>query len=167
MSEHPAVYPGAMGDPGDLRILHLATWGKRFLAFLIDILIVAFAQMVLLLPLTPFLGDGGLGEAVSLSTGSIVAFLYFWLFTGLNAGRTPGKMALRLETLNEVGGPPTMGQAAVDALGKTVFLLLDVLVGLFVGRHRRQRFSQSLVDLVVVRREPQVEQAGSVRFVKT
>lgn len=166
-----AMATGAPGYPLEPKVLHLAGLGRRFLAFLIDILLLAVVQFSIMIPFFPLLAvneDSPIGM-VPTTLGSIASFLYFWLFTGLNAGRTPGKLVLHLETVTEYGGPPTLGQAAVDALGKTyTFLLIDVLVGLFVGRPRRQRFSQKLAGLVVVRREPEVEQAaGNVRFVKT
>lgn len=164
----PSGAPSVPASPGDLKVLHLASWGRRFLAFLVDSLILGAAGWTFAMPFLQVGPEGqvtGVPPALGL-LGVLASFTYFWLFTAYNDGRTPGKMATGIQTVNDLGGPPTLGQAAGDAAGKALFLLIDLVIGLFVGRERRQRLTQKLVGLAVVRREAPVEQPGGVRFVK-
>ncbi|HWG90646.1 MAG TPA: RDD family protein [Candidatus Thermoplasmatota archaeon] len=158
----PPKAPGYPTAPSDVRVLHVAGWGRRVLAYLIDILLITVVNVLVVLPLA-----AGIPEGLAWLVTGFTGFLYFWLLTAFADGRTLGKMATRLETVTELGGPPTVGQAALDAAGKAYLLIPDLLIGLFVGRERRQRLTQKMTGLAVVVRDEAVESQGSVRFSKT
>jgi uncharacterized RDD family membrane protein YckC len=76
-----------------------ADFGKRFLALLIDVVIVTVAG---------FSFRRGLG-------GSVVGFLYNWLMVAFNDGRTLGKMALGIRVARPDGSSVDLGTAAARA----------------------------------------------------
>lgn len=60
--------------------------------------------------------------------GTILVWLYFWLFTGLT-GQTLGKMVVGVKVVDAKGDRPTIGIAALrEILGKTLSV-----IALFIG----------------------------------
>ena len=124
----PAPASG-IGAPADL--------GTRFLARLIDHILLGIVNFVIIVPLiiaAAFTGVGnGMNPFGGFSAGSLVAAIvtaaitigYFALMES-NLGQTVGKMLLNLKTVGPDGGKPTMEQAfkrnAWYALGIVPFL---------------------------------------------
>jgi len=115
----------------------VAGLGSRFLAYLIDVLvIVAIGGAILIVTsfftiltvgTAPFVGSAVLATA-------IIAFFflqwgYFVLWEALRDGRTPGKRALGLRTIGERGVRITLAQSTI----RNVFRALDGLPSLQVG----------------------------------
>lgn len=121
--------PSGVGAPADL--------GTRFLARLIDHILLGIVNFVIIVPLivaTAFTGVGnGLNMFGGFSAGSLVAAIvtaaitigYFTLMES-NSGQTVGKMLIGLKTVGPDGNKPTMEQAmkrnAWYALGIVPFL---------------------------------------------
>lgn len=137
--------------------LKLAFWGERFLAWLIDSIIIGIVVGLLSL-LTwfatqpfPFLPRWTTWiPFFNFSVSGIIYFLYWMLMDGAY-GQSLGKMIMRLKVVRLDGKPVSMGQAAVESVGKAFFLPLDFLIGLFLYPKRRQRVFNSLSETVVVR----------------
>jgi uncharacterized RDD family membrane protein YckC len=113
-----------------------ASDGDRFVAFVIDsILFGLVGKLFGLMFGLPFFLIGNVSFNFDLVvdnwTVALAAFLYFILFEALNKGQTPGKMALKIKTVDsETLGTITPAQAAINAFGKAVFLGLDIIIGL-------------------------------------
>jgi len=113
-----------------------ASDGDRFVAFIIDSILFGLAGKLFGLMFgLPFLLIGNMSFDFSLVvdnwTVALAAFLYFILFEALNKGQTPGKMALKIKTVDsETLSAITPAQAAINAFGKAVFLGLDIIIGL-------------------------------------
>ncbi|MFB3889096.1 MAG: RDD family protein [Candidatus Bathyarchaeia archaeon] len=139
-------------EPG----LKLATWGERFVAWLIDIAIIDFSLFTIGLVLfvgRPFslLNDGGWWSAVfNFRLSGLVFFLYWALMDGVY-GRSIGKMVMRLRVTKLNGSQPTFGQAALESVGKAFILPLDVLIGWGLFPKRKQRVFNQLSATIVVR----------------
>ena len=89
----------------------------RFLAYIIDGMIIGAIRKIILLPLgiaiidRPFASPwffAHIGEAWAASFAvGLAYFVFFWV----QYGATPGKMILKLKVVNPIGGPLTVGQA--------------------------------------------------------
>lgn len=132
MSTPPMSTPApasGVGAPGDL--------GTRFLARLIDHILLGIVNFVIIVPLiiaAAFTGVGnGMNPFGGFSVGSLIAAIvtaaitigYFALMEA-NTGQTVGKMLIGLKTVGPDGNKPTMEQAlkrnAWYALGIVPFL---------------------------------------------
>ncbi|MGI8607873.1 MAG: RDD family protein [Candidatus Dormibacteria bacterium] len=130
----------------------LAGLGSRFLAQLLDLLILAVAVAVL--------GFGSL--AMGGTTGLLVIVLgsfilvngYFLFFEGLWSGQTPGKRVARLRVVGGSGQPITFEQALTRNLVRNLdFLPIGYgvgLIALFAHGHGK-RLGDLAADTVVVR----------------
>ena len=110
----PTPAPPGVGAPADL--------GTRFLARLIDHILLGIVIFVIIVPVivaTAFTGAGnGLNMFGEFSAGSLVASIvtaaltigYFTLMEA-NTGQTVGKMLIGLKTVGPDGNKPTMEQA--------------------------------------------------------
>lgn len=157
----------------------IASTGLRFVALIIDLVVIAILQgLVNLIAFQSWTGypvpmpdfsdplnfdwtavDWGAisrASAINSLVGFLVTYLYF-LGTAAGLGRTAGKAALRLRTVNEETYESLrVGEAAVFALGKANFLLflLDAGIG-FLTRpndgQNRIRLLQRAAHALVVR----------------
>ena len=131
--------------------------GDRLVAFIIDA--IAFQMVTSLFGLI-FSRNWvfGLGTSWTDSLPSILfGFLYFFLFEAYNHGQTLGKMAMKLQTVDDhTFQEPTPSQAAEHSIGKNIALFLDLFIGLIVREEKRslqeknqvrftQRFSHTSV----------------------
>ena len=139
----------------------LASWGERFVAWLIDAIIVTVVMGII----TAIIGIIGFFSGFSftsifnfinwlpaISVNGIVIFFY-WMFMEASNGQSIGKMVMRIKVTRVDGSPINMGQAAIESIGKAFFpiLVLDCLIGWLVYPKNRQRLFNYLSQTVVVK----------------
>jgi uncharacterized RDD family membrane protein YckC len=97
-------------------------FGVRFGAWIIDIIMISIIGAVIrtVLSVVPqeleLVFGWGLVESFLLCL-----WIYFWLFTGLNKGRTLGKMLVGIKVVKAHGEAPGLGYAALrEVVGKTI-----------------------------------------------
>ncbi len=126
----------------------------RFGAWVIDL--VAIVATYIALPILSLFGsfapdflDFGF---LFLWLFTLLPWLYYWLFTGLN-GQTPGKMLIGIKVVDEQGNVPGLGRAALrEIVGKTVSTIPFFLGFLWIGLDRRkQGWHDKLARTSVVR----------------
>jgi len=136
----------------------LADWGDRFVAWLIDFIIVEafiFIPETLLKwitwpiymwlpPLPRWMPFAGLGLR------DVTFFLYWMLMEGIY-GQSIGKMVMKAKVTRLDGSPVDLGQAAIESLGKAFVLPIDVLVGLIFFQEKRQRLFSYISNTIVVK----------------
>jgi uncharacterized RDD family membrane protein YckC len=145
-----AVAPAAQIEPG----LKLALWWERFVAWLIDVVLIGA-----ILGALTILG----GQSLSLIPGwpdwlpffsfnlnGVVLFLYWMLLEGVY-GQSLGKWVMRIKVTRLDGGPVDMGRAALESLGKAFLLLLDCLLGWILYPRRRQRIFNYISETIVIK----------------
>ncbi|MGA2570439.1 MAG: RDD family protein [Terracidiphilus sp.] len=139
----------------------LAGIGSRFIAILVDTLILGAAFFVLillavmLLPALHFLGDASANwlAGVFLLVVFLLQWGYFALFEAFGNGRTPGKRVARIRVIHQSG----RGITFVEALGRNLVRFVDYLpsfyaigvVAIFVTR-RHQRLGDLAAGTLVV-----------------
>jgi uncharacterized RDD family membrane protein YckC len=134
-----------------------AFWGERFVAWLIDVVILnlILAIVGLILFWSPFAllsGGGGWWWVTFLNLGaSGVVFFLYWTFTEGAFGQSLGKMVMRLKVTRLDGKPASVAQAAVESVGKAFLLPLDLLLGWALWPRRRQRVFNYLSETIVIR----------------
>jgi uncharacterized RDD family membrane protein YckC len=149
-----AVAPAASAD-----VLKLATWGERFVAWLIDVVIIGAIAAVI----GGIAGLAGMATSVHLLQGaptwvpfvnpglSEVFYFLYWLILEGSYGRSFGKMVMRLKVTRMDGSSMTMVQSAIQSVGKAFIVWLDVLLGWFLFSKKRQRVFNYLSGTIVVR----------------
>ena len=137
----------------------LANWGRRFIAWVIDYLIInvmlAYVRLedveselipAFLMPRLP-------GFDISVwSPLSILAFFLYWTLCEWYFGRSIGQLLLNLRLADEKGGHASLKSAALQSVGKSLLLPLDCLIGWVYRpcRPLRQRFFNRLSRTIVI-----------------
>lgn len=137
--------------------LRLAFWGERFLAWLVDIVVLG----IIMAPISVFVWLGSPGFVVvprlpfwipfvNFGFSNVVYFLYWMLMEGIY-GRSLGKMLMRLKITTLDGKPIDMAQAALESVGKAFLLPLDLILGWILHPKKRQRMFNNLSGTIVLR----------------
>ena len=131
--------------------LVLAGWGTRFLAWLIDVIILG----VILTPVNSIglnlIPNASWFPLANFGLGNIVHLLYWTLMEGY-MGQSVGKIALGIKVTNMKGGKPTIAEAAIESFGKAFLLPIDLIVGWILYPKTRQRLFTYLSRTIVVRK---------------
>ncbi len=147
-----APAPAAPSQPAGLK---LALWGERFIAWLIDVIIIGvvvgtLGLFSLLAGVTWWSGWPGWLPFFNLNVGSVLYFLY-WLFMDGAYGQSFGKMIIRLKITRLDGSQIGMGKAALESVGKAFLLPLDCLLGWILYPKRRQRIFNYISETIVIK----------------
>ncbi len=135
----------------------LAFWGERFIAWLIDVIIIGI--FVAALGLFAWFASGNFMwwsgwptwvPFFNFNIGGVIYFLYWLIMDGLY-GQSLGKMIMHLRITHLDGRKVDMGHAALESIGKAFFLPLDILLGWIFYPKRRQRIFNYLSETIVVR----------------
>jgi uncharacterized RDD family membrane protein YckC len=124
----------------------LSSWGDRFWAWLIDVLLMAILWHGILKVLRV--------DAFSLDGIFLLSALLFIYWTALEGyrGQSFGKMFLNIVVTGPLGENIRFRDAAVEAFGKAFLLPIDCLICWFVLREKRQRLFNKISDTVVINR---------------
>jgi uncharacterized RDD family membrane protein YckC len=145
---------GAALQPSQLQ---LANWGERFVAWLIDFIIIGVTVGLLrLLAWAAWPGYVWIPGIpswfpfVDFGLGNVIYFLYWMLMEG-TYGQSIGKILVRIKLTGLNGQRAGIGRAAIESIGKAYLLPLDVILGLILYPRRRQRLFNYLAGTIVVR----------------
>ena len=137
-----------IAKPSGEGYIELATWTQRFIALIIDGIILGIVLGVLNLPGYQMIQ----GINVKFGIDNVLEFLYF-MFLDHYYGQSIGKKVMNLRITKEGGAPLSLVDAAIEAFGKVFLLPLDFLIGYFMYRDKNQRLFNYLSDTVVIREE--------------
>ncbi len=142
-----------MSDSDSSTEIILAKWTDRFLAWLIDFLIVSIISTSIIFASFGTMGFGEnrfWTENMQYVPTSILFFVY-WTILEYKTGQTIGKKILNLKTINMQGGKPKLKGVMISSLGKAFFLPLDVLFGWILTNEKCQRIFNKLGEILVVK----------------
>lgn len=128
--------------------IELATWTQRFIALVIDGLVLGVVLAVINLPGYQVIG----GVNIKFGIDNVLQFLYY-MFMDQYYGQSIGKKVMNLRITKVGGAPLSMVDAAIESFGKVFLLPLDFLVGFFFYKEKNQRLFNYLSDTVVIREE--------------
>jgi len=151
MSEAPNPTP----QPTEIA---LASWGERFVAWLIDFVIVSVVLNAIFAAIAFPIWVSGMpdtwfnrGEwALSWSASSLVFFAY-WIYFETTTGQSLGKMALRIKTTDLAGNKVDAKSAAIESFGKAFLLPIDVVLGWIFTNDKRQRLFSRAGETIVIK----------------
>jgi uncharacterized RDD family membrane protein YckC len=155
----------------------LAGFGSRFLAALVDHLLLLFTFMMLwglataLLALFPALAQRELAALFVLASASTFLYLgYFVAFEMLANGQTPGKRQAGLRVIRDDGTPVGL----TESLLRNLLRLVDVLPGYYglgilsiLLSRRGKRLGDFVAGTVVVKERPTTAPAQAVPCVRS
>ncbi len=124
-----------------------ASFGRRFLAYSVDGLILSIASMFLSVPLS--MGNSALLAWVPGIILNLAYFTYFWV---KQDGQTLGNRLLAIKVVKEAGGKISLGDSVLRYLGYMLsgaVLLLGFLWALWDGK--KQGWHDKIARTVVVR----------------
>ena len=131
----------------------LAKWTDRFLAWLIDFIIISIISTSIVfavLGTIDFDEDAILAESTQYIPTSLLFFAY-WTILEYKTGQTIGKKILNLKVTNISGDRPSLKGVIIGSFGKAFLLPIDVLLGWILTNEKRQRVFNKLGDTLVVK----------------
>ncbi len=143
--------------PAMEKVINLAGWGDRILAYIIDIIlagiVLGLLRAIILLPSYFVGGTVGIPNYIPWTNwgfDNLFWFAYFF-FMDLTYGQSIGKMVMRISITNLDGDHIDMTQAAIEAFGKAFLLPLDVILGWIFTNQKNQRIFTFLAKTIVVK----------------
>jgi uncharacterized RDD family membrane protein YckC len=140
-----------------MEALQKTSWGWRFAAWLIDVIIVNVVLGVLGMIAAPILIPWSMNmpfdiDPVGWAINSI-AFLAYWTYMEGRTGQSIGKVVMEIRVTGSSGERINYERAFVESFGKSFLLLLvfDLIIGILAMEHSKQRVFNRLSDTIVVR----------------
>ena len=145
----------------------LASWIDRFIAWLIDFIIVSIGLGILFAVISlpfwiafPHWFDGS--TYMTMDSRNIVApwlpyiissivFMAYWIYFESTSGQSLGKRVLHVRTTDLDGKSIDLKTAAIESIGKAFLLPIDVLLGWIFTNDNRQRIFNRVSDSIVVK----------------
>lgn len=140
------------GEPLKGVKLRLASWGERFIAWLIDMIILGIL-------LGPWITLPGIVWGpqflrwvpfVDFGTRNVIHFVYWTFMEGIY-GQSVGKMVMKIKVTQLNGRPTDIVHALIESLGKAFLLPIDCIIGWIVYPKRNQRLFNYISETVVVK----------------
>ena len=151
---HPPA-AGAPSQPAVASGVVLAYWWERFLAYFIDAIIISVVATIInfVTGLALSAISGWPTWIPFLNLNGVLLFLYWMLMEGSRSqhGQSFGKMIMRIKVVKIDGAALTMGDAAIESVGKAFLLPIDLLIGWILHPRRRQRIFNYITRTVVVK----------------
>jgi uncharacterized RDD family membrane protein YckC len=152
-----------MNDSSPVPEIIIAKWTDRFLAWLIDFIIISGISTAVIFASFgtidyEFEGDVFWAENTQYIPTSILFFSY-WAILEYKTGQTIGKKILNLKITNINGGKPNLKGIMISSFGKSFLLPVDVILGWVLTNEKRQRIFNKLGDTLIVKiRESEVSE---------
>ena len=133
----------------------LAKWTDRFVAWLIDFIIISVISTVIIFTLFgtiyyEFEGEEFWAESTQYFPTSSIFFVY-WVILEYKTGQTIGKKIMNLKIIHVSGSRVSLKGSLISSFGKSFLLPIDVILGWILTNEKRQRVFNKLGDTVVVK----------------
>ncbi len=158
-----------MRDSGISSKIIIAKWTDRYLAWLIDFIIVSIISTSIIFTSFgtmdyEFEKDVFWAESAQYIPTSILFFVY-WTILEYKTGQTIGKKILNLKVVNINGKKPDLKGIMISSFGKSFLLPIDVILGWFLTNAKRQRVFNKLGDTLIVKIK-ESDDIADVRYTK-
>ena len=145
----------------------LAKWKDRFLAWLIDFIIISIISTSIILASFGTIDyefeDTFWDENIMYLPTSIMFFVY-WTILEYKTGQSIGKKILNLRVTDINGKTPNLKGVLISSFGKSFLLPIDVILGWFLTNEKRQRVFNKLGDTLIVKiQDP--EDTSDIKYV--
>lgn len=141
----------------------LAKWSHRFLAWLIDIVLVSivvhlvsfvfFGTSILMIGAKnqSFDFDSHFFYFIGFGLLENTVHLFYWALLEKKSGQSIGKMILKIKTTDLDGNNISFQDSIVQSFGKTFLLPIDVIGGWILTNKNRQRLFNKISDTIVIK----------------
>jgi uncharacterized RDD family membrane protein YckC len=160
------------GDDNHPVEIILAGWVDRFLAWLIDYIIISIGLGILFVLLAiPFWfcfysNDMALEhknfEPFHYLLSSL-AFFGYWTYFDHTSGQSIGKRLLNIKTTDMSGKRVDTKSAALESFGKSFLLPIDVILGWLFTNNKRQRIFNKISSTIVIKLGPREELSENIK----
>jgi len=131
----------------------LAKWKDRFLAWLVDFIIISMIStsiffisfLYLGYNFENFISDDGMYIPTS------VMFLAYWIILEYKTGQTIGKKMFNLKIVNNLGKRPSLIGVIISSFGKSFILPIDIILGWIITNEKRQRICNKLGNTLIIK----------------
>lgn len=176
-SSNNGTPPAAKTGREDNRPLEviLASWTDRFVAWLIDFIIVSIGLGILfaLLAIPFWFSYYSNGMALAHKNFepfhyllSSLAFFGYWTYFEHTSGQSIGKRLLNIKTTDMSGRSVDTKSAALESFGKSFLLPIDVILGWLFTNNKRQRIFNKISNTIVIKLRPREEQTENIKYRK-
>jgi uncharacterized RDD family membrane protein YckC len=166
------------GERKEPREIILASWGDRFLAWIVDFILVSIALAVLFaaiaIPIWFFYyEDDNMTAARAYQNVqplhyiiSSAAFFGYWTYFEYTSGQSIGKRLLKIKTVDLSGNRIDIKSAAIESFGKAFLLPIDVILGWIFTNNKRQRIFSRISNTIVIKlKNPQLA-PNNIKYTK-
>jgi uncharacterized RDD family membrane protein YckC len=171
----PGTPEGGRGNSTPVEII-LANWTDRFVAWLIDFIIVSTGLAILFALIAfPFwfmhygndmTVDYGNIRPIHYLSSSLVFFAY-WTYFESTSGQSVGKRLLNIKTTDLSGKKVDIKSAVIESFGKSFLLPIDVILGWIFTNNKRQRIFNKISNTLVIKLTPGKEPSPeNIRYTK-
>jgi len=167
VGEPPAALPS---EPLE-EVVTVIGFGRRFVAYLIDAVILGAVAACLGFGISAVTASGGNQDVVSGANLAVqclsilIALAYFVVFWA-TSGQTPGKMALGIKVIGTDGSPVTWGKAVLRYIGYIVSGLVFYLGFIWIAFDaKRQGWHDKIASTYVVRKDTQFSATQPITIV--
>ncbi len=135
--------------------LVIAKWSDRFIAWLIDFLIISsVSTMIFALIYGTYSLEWNeammFSEATSYLPTSIVFFGY-WVILEYKTGQSIGKKIVHLKIVDLEGKTPSFTGVVISSFGKSFLLPIDMILGVIFTNQKRQRIFNKISDTIIIK----------------
>ena len=133
----------------------LAKWTDRFLAWLIDFIIISSISTAIIFSLFGTIyyesNEGGLWAENTQYIPTSILFFIYWTVLEHKTGQTIGKKILNLKVINIDGSKANFKGILLGGFGKSFLLPIDVVLGWILTNDKRQRIFNKLGDTIIIK----------------
>lgn len=155
-------------DDSNISKIILAKWSDRFLAWLIDFMIISLISTIIFLGIFGTInyefGEGFWAENSQYIPTSIIFFAY-WIVLEYKTGQSIGKKIMNLKIIDINGNEPSFKGIIISSFGKAFLLPFDLALGWIITNEKRQRIFNRLGDTVIIKIKISEEKSES-RYIK-
>lgn len=136
---------------GMSRTLHIASWDDRFLAWLVDVIVVAaiVASLGTATGLLSILFEPIPYVPPAVGGNGLTLFVYWTVLEGYQ-GQSAGKMVMDIAVTDQGGDDIGYATAAVESFGKAFLLPVDLIIGWLAYEKEGLRLFNKLSSTIVI-----------------
>ena len=147
----------------------LAKWTDRFLAWLIDFIIISSISTAIIFSLFGTIyyesNEGGLWAENTQYIPTSILFFIYWVVLEHKTGQTIGKKILNLKVVNINGSKANLKGILLGCFGKSFLLPIDVVLGWILTNDKRQRIFNKLGDTIIIKIKDD-DDISDIKYVK-
>ncbi len=157
--------------------LLIAKWSDRFVAWLIDFIIISaisasIAALTFGITTSIWNVDSTSGitnfewDENPMFAGSTILFFAYWIISEYKGGQSIGKKILHLKVVNIDGKSAPILGVIISSFGKAFLLPIDLILGVIFTNQKRQRIFNKIGDTIVIKIKDAKNDSENIRYKK-